>query len=216
MFREREQHEKQVQREERKIRDAFHNMINELQQKGILLYNTRWSQVYPIIRQEERFTAMLKQPGSTPLDIFKFHVHDLETAYRRDRERIREIMHRLDLKVTMEMPFCDFQQKVQSEDPENKIDPNNMNLYFTALLDRAAEGKPTNGDSERERFANGIAEVDKEDGELLDEVMDVDVERPPKDRKRKKEKKPKKEKKHKDKKLKKDKKKDSRVECDDE
>jgi len=35
---------------------------------------------------------MLGQPGSTPLDLFKFYVEDLKSQYGEDRRIIKEIL----------------------------------------------------------------------------------------------------------------------------
>lgn len=166
----------------------------ELQQKAILAYNSKWTQIYPIIRQDERFTNMLQQPGSTPLDIFKFHVHDLKLAYNKDRKRVRKIMHNLDLKVTLEMPFSDFREKVRAEDPKNEIDATNLELYFKAQLDKCSSGDENDkSEDEMETTAEESRPNSREDGEL-DDTMEVDQKQSSK-KSKKKHKKDKKEKK---------------------
>lgn len=39
-----------------------------------------------------RFTAMLGQPGSTPLDLFKFYVADLKSRFHDEKKIIKEIL----------------------------------------------------------------------------------------------------------------------------
>jgi pre-mRNA-processing factor 40 len=173
---EREQDQKMFRREERKIRDAFHGLMNELQQKGNLLSTSKWTQIYPIIRQDNRFTSMLQQPGSTPLDVFKFYVDDLKNSYNKDRKRVRDIMQKLDFHVTINMPFSEFEEKVRAEDKDNEIDTANLNIYFTSQLDKCA-------------MPNENANVE-DDGEIVDELAG---ETPSKEKKAKKQKKSKKE-----------------------
>ena len=38
------------------------------------------------------FTAMLGQPGSTPLDLFKFYVADLKSRFHDEKKIIKEIL----------------------------------------------------------------------------------------------------------------------------
>ncbi|KAI6177661.1 hypothetical protein M3Y97_00932400 [Aphelenchoides bicaudatus] len=210
---EREQQDKRTRREQRKIRDAFRSLILELQQKSVIAYNTRWTQIYPIIRKDERFTNLLQQPGSTPLDIFKFHVHDLKLSYIQDRKRIREIVKKLDLKVNLEMPFAEFQDKIKAEDPENHIDTVNLNLYFTTQLDKCSSGVEDEK-SEDEMEVEQKLKVGKEEGEI-DDAMEVDANSSKESKRAKKERKPKKPKKEKKakkaKKLKKEKAKRTRL-----
>ena len=63
---------------ERKRRAAGKEMMNELKAKGLIRFNTKWSQIFPLIRDDARFIAMLGQPGSTPLDYFYDLVDELD------------------------------------------------------------------------------------------------------------------------------------------
>lgn len=38
------------------------------------------------------FSAMLGQPGSTPLDLFKFYVNDLKSRFYLEKKVIKEIL----------------------------------------------------------------------------------------------------------------------------
>ena len=41
-----------------------------------------WVELYAMISGDVRFSAMLGQPGSTPLDLFKFYVDDLKSRFQ--------------------------------------------------------------------------------------------------------------------------------------
>lgn len=59
---------------------------------GELTSISLWSELYPVISADSRFDNMLKQSGSTPLDLFKFYVEDLKSQFGQDRRVIKEIL----------------------------------------------------------------------------------------------------------------------------
>lgn len=60
-----------------------------------------WVELYPAISSDPRFTAMLGQPGSSPLDLFKFYVEDLKSRYQEEKKIIREILDEKQFEVTV-------------------------------------------------------------------------------------------------------------------
>ncbi|KAI6235162.1 hypothetical protein M3Y95_00022000 [Aphelenchoides besseyi] len=135
----REMKDKRLSRSERQIRDAFHELLQEYNQKGIITSTSTWVETFPLFRQDSRFTKMLQQPGSTPLDVFKFFVEDLKSRYHKDRRRIRDILEKLDREVEVETTFTDFEKWIRGADPTNEIDAGNLSLYFRSLIEKAAE-----------------------------------------------------------------------------
>lgn len=51
-----------------------------------------WVELYPIISTDLRFSAMLGQPGSNPLDLFKFYIEDLKSRFHDEKKIIKEIL----------------------------------------------------------------------------------------------------------------------------
>lgn len=48
--------------------------------------------MYPSISQDVRFSSMLGQSGSTPLDLFKFYVEDLKARFHDEKKIVKEIL----------------------------------------------------------------------------------------------------------------------------
>ena len=48
-----------------------------------------WVELYPAISGDIRFSCMLGQPGSTPLDLFKFYVEDLKSRFYEEKKIIK-------------------------------------------------------------------------------------------------------------------------------
>ena len=51
-----------------------------------------WMDLFPVVSQDVRFTKMLGQPGSTPLDLFKFYVEDLKARFHDEKKVVKEIL----------------------------------------------------------------------------------------------------------------------------
>ena len=46
-----------------------------------------------------RFNALLGQPGSTPLDLFKFYVEELKARFHDEKKIIKEILKEKDFEM---------------------------------------------------------------------------------------------------------------------
>ena len=57
-------------RAERKNRDAFLELLDDLRKSGLLRAGTKWKDIHGIIQDDPRYLAMLGQDGSSPLDLF--------------------------------------------------------------------------------------------------------------------------------------------------
>ena len=61
---------------------SFAALLDELHENGKLTSMSLWVELYAMISGDVRFSAMLGQPGSTPLDLFKFYVDDLKSRFQ--------------------------------------------------------------------------------------------------------------------------------------
>ncbi|KAG2011639.1 pre-mRNA-processing protein prp40 [Coprinopsis cinerea AmutBmut pab1-1] len=57
-------------RKERKAREAFKELLQELVTQGKIKARSKWKEVYPNFREDERYLNMLGNPGSNPLELF--------------------------------------------------------------------------------------------------------------------------------------------------
>ena len=65
-------------RKARKAREGFNELLRELVQADQISAGTTWKSVYPLLAHDERYLALLGQPGSSPLDLFWDVVDDLD------------------------------------------------------------------------------------------------------------------------------------------
>jgi len=98
---EREMDKRRKRRIERKNRDAFIKLLDELHDHGKLTSMSLWVELYPVISSDARFLQMLGQPGSSPLDLFKFYVEDLKSRYQDEKKIIKEILKEKSFEVSV-------------------------------------------------------------------------------------------------------------------
>ncbi|VDK67882.1 unnamed protein product [Litomosoides sigmodontis] len=136
-LKEKDMEERRRRRQERKIREAFQAYLVELHKRGELTSISLWSELYPVISADIRFDNMLKQSGSTPLDLFKFYVEDLKSQFGQDRRVIKEILKDLNVTVEVGTTFDQLCKWVSSDERGKTVDPGNMKLCYNSLIEKA-------------------------------------------------------------------------------
>jgi pre-mRNA-processing factor 40 len=105
----------EYRRRGRKARDGFKVLLRELQEKGDLTQTSKWKDTLPTIRTDERYTALLGLPGSSPLELWMDAVDDLQVNAE---ERTTKIEEGLKAPVTLETTLADFEAMVPGVDPK--------------------------------------------------------------------------------------------------
>ena len=134
---EREKEKKRIKRSQRKCRDSFTRLLDELHEGGKLTSMSLWMELYPVISGDIRFSQMLGQPGSTPLDLFKFYVEELKSRYYTEKKIIREILKKGEFEMTASSTFEEFAKLVCEDPRSSKLDAGNVKLTYNALLEKA-------------------------------------------------------------------------------
>lgn len=130
-----------LQRQQRRNRESFIQLLDELHASGKLNSLSKWSLLYHDISADSRFEAMLNQPisGSTPLDLFKFYVEDLKARYEDEKIVIKDILKRQNFSMTPDTEFSEF-VTILSKDPRSAtLDSGNVKLMHEKLLERERE-----------------------------------------------------------------------------
>lgn len=79
-------------RRERQNRDRFVALLAELKLDNKIKAGTKWSQIHPVIANDERYISMLGQSGSTPIDLFWDSVEDEERSLRTLRNVVYDVL----------------------------------------------------------------------------------------------------------------------------
>jgi len=134
---ERDKERKLVKRQQRKNRDAFVQILDELHEGGKLTSMSLWVELYPHISSDIRFSTMLGQPGSTPLDLFKFYVEDLKSRFHSEKKIIRDILKELKFEMGTKTTFDEFATVVCEDKRSSSLDAGNVKLAYNSLLEKA-------------------------------------------------------------------------------
>uniref|UniRef100_A0A673LSM3 Pre-mRNA-processing factor 40 homolog A n=1 Tax=Sinocyclocheilus rhinocerous TaxID=307959 RepID=A0A673LSM3_9TELE len=124
-------------RRQRKNREAFQKFLDELHDHGQLHSMSAWMEMYPTVSADIRFNNMLGQPGSTPLDLFKFYVEDLKARYHDEKRIIKDILKDKGLLVEINTGFEEFGSVISSDKRATTLDAGNIKLAFNSLLEKA-------------------------------------------------------------------------------
>ncbi|KAL1439011.1 hypothetical protein MTO96_047483 [Rhipicephalus appendiculatus] len=135
---EKERARRRLKRQQRKNREAFLTLLNELHEKGKLTSMSLWVELYSAIRADVRFTNMLGQPGSTPLDLFKFFVEDLKDRFHGEKKIIKEILREKNFVVEVNTVYDDFVTVISEDKRSATLDAGNVKLTYNSLLEKAA------------------------------------------------------------------------------
>ncbi|KAG7257481.1 hypothetical protein CRUP_010342 [Coryphaenoides rupestris] len=95
-----------------------------------------WMEMYPTVSADIRFANMLGQPGSTPLDLFKFYVEDLKARYHDEKRIIKDILKDKSFLVEVNTTFEDFGSVISSDKRATTLDAGNIKLAFNSVRER--------------------------------------------------------------------------------
>lgn len=136
-FEEKEREKRRRRRQSRKNRDQFLSLLDHLHEEGKLTSMSLWVELYPIISADIRFSAMLGQSGSTPLDLFKFYVEDLKSRFHDEKKIIKEILKEKDFEVKASTTFDQFATVICEDKRSASLDAGNVKLTYNSLLEKA-------------------------------------------------------------------------------
>jgi pre-mRNA-processing factor 40 len=129
-----------LRRQERKNREAYLLLLDELHEQGKLTPISLWVNLYSTISADERFDAMLYQTGSTPLDLFKFYVDDLKVRYHDDKKLLKEIIKERKIEVNLSSTLDEFVEKLREDEKRfESLDKVNVKLVFMSLMEKAEQ-----------------------------------------------------------------------------
>merc|ERR1712083_25364 len=160
---------KRTKRLQRKNRDAMNAVLDELHEQGKLTSMSLWMELYPVISQDPRFHALLGQPGSTPLDLFKFYVEELKARFHDEKKIIKEILKEKEFEMEADTSFEEFATIVCEDKRSASLDAGNVKLTYNALQEKA-ESK------DKERIEEETKKLRKLEGDLRALFTEINVE----------------------------------------
>ena len=75
-----------------KMLNIIQELIEHLRKDGKLNIFTLWKEIYPVLAETEVFVAMLGQPGSTAMDLYRDAIVRIEDEVYPDRKLAQSIL----------------------------------------------------------------------------------------------------------------------------
>ncbi|KAJ4352873.1 U1 snRNP protein [Ascochyta clinopodiicola] len=123
-------------RVERKNRDAFMTLLNELRDSGKLRYGTKWKDIHSLIENEPRYTAMLGQSGSSPVDLFWDALEEETGKFRTLRRYALDVLESQRFEVTTATPVEQFLSVMRKDPRTANIDEQSMHDIYSYILEK--------------------------------------------------------------------------------
>ncbi|KAJ8954208.1 hypothetical protein NQ318_005803 [Aromia moschata] len=165
---EKEREKRRMKRQCRKNRDQFLALLDHLHEEGKLTSMSLWVELYPIISADIRFSAMLGQSGSTPLDLFKFYVEDLKSRFHDEKKIIKEILREKNFEVKVDTTFDQFATVICEDKRSATLDAGNVKLTFNSFLEKAEV-------KEKERLKEETKRLKKLEGNFKNMLRSLNV-----------------------------------------
>ncbi|KAF1930827.1 uncharacterized protein M421DRAFT_418302 [Didymella exigua CBS 183.55] len=121
---------------ERRNRDGFTKLLNELRASGRLRYGTKWKDVHPLIESDPRYTAMLGQSGSSPVDLFWDALEEETGKFRTLRRYALDVLEHQRFEVTTATPVEDFLGVMRKDARTSSIDEQSMHDIYAYILEK--------------------------------------------------------------------------------
>lgn len=100
-------------------------------------------------QQDPRYEAMMGQPGTTPLDMFKLRVDDLQERLHEDKKLVREVFKEKNFEVQSTTTADQFMSQLMGDERLAKINPLSMKFIFESLLERALRHEKERAEREK-------------------------------------------------------------------
>ncbi|ATY59091.1 FF domain [Cordyceps militaris] len=151
-FNDAKQEEKNMKyRKERKARDAFKPLLAELRKDGKINAKSTWSQILPVIENDERYIGMAGlNDGSTAQELFWDAVEEEERNLRGPRNHVLDVLEDKRVEITPTSELEEFMSIMRDDRRTANIDPDTLKLLFERLRDKRTSKRDEKRDEDRQ------------------------------------------------------------------
>ncbi|KAK9325594.1 hypothetical protein V1517DRAFT_313765 [Lipomyces orientalis] len=115
---------------ERKNREEFVKLLEGHIHDGKITAETRWMDIYPLIKDDGRFDNIVGQEGSTPLDLFWDMVEKINKELRIKRDILLDVLEDRHFQFTDKTTFEEFEKVLATDVRAAEIEqPVHMSLF---------------------------------------------------------------------------------------
>ncbi|RPA82235.1 hypothetical protein BJ508DRAFT_414276 [Ascobolus immersus RN42] len=162
-------------RKERKNREAFWRLLEELRDAGKIRTKTRWMDIHPLIENDPRYQNILGQAGSNPLELFWDMMEEVEREMRTKRNLALDVLDENKTTVSETTTLEEFASILQTDNRTAGFDNDTVLAIFDKLKEkinkRVDEDRHALERQQRRRIENlrsAIKHLDKPPVEITD------------------------------------------------
>lgn len=107
-------------RKGRKAREGFIALLHELKHDGVLTRSSKWKDLYPKIKKDERYENLLGMQGSSPLDLWMDVVDDMQDEAERAADKVSVALKRDQKVLTIDTKIEEYNEWVKDVKMDDK------------------------------------------------------------------------------------------------
>ncbi|WAR53206.1 hypothetical protein PtB15_2B637 [Puccinia triticina] len=143
----------------RKARAAYIKLLDELKLSGQIHADTMWKEIYPILKDDERFLNMLGLTGSSPLELFWDVIDDLQLELEEKQKVVEDLLEERGKKVNETTQLDEFLTWLPKDMESYKLDPPMLKQVFYMLVDYAVRIAKEDKRRAEKRLRNQIEDL---------------------------------------------------------
>lgn len=109
-------------RKARKAREGFVALLHELKADGTMTRRTKWKEIYPKIREDERYLNLLGMTGSSPLDLWMDMADDLAEESERAAEKVEKGLKGIEKEIKLDTAEEEYNSWIKEAGLESQIE----------------------------------------------------------------------------------------------
>lgn len=138
-------------RNDRRARDEYRSLLTELKEAGLLKADTKWSEVFPLVKDDDRFVGLLGRSGSNPIELFWDLIDEEELLIRAKKDIVEQLLlhNNFVIKddVDLEEQKSRFIELLKVDEQTKGFDEDTIDLIYERILRQIQEQK------EKDKFA---------------------------------------------------------------
>lgn len=124
-------------RKQRKNREAFNTLLQEMRVEGVVYAGINWQTVYNLVKDRPEYLALLHQNGSSPLEYFWDLSEELEKELRDRRAMVLDVLNDKNVSITVDTSFTDFLEIMQSDNRSSHMIEHTLKIIYKQLIETA-------------------------------------------------------------------------------
>lgn len=138
-------------RKERKARDQYKSLLNELRKQGKINAGTKWSQLVPLIENDERYTNMAGLGGSSPQELFWDIIEEEDRGLRGPKNDVLDVLEDKRFELSPSSDYEEFLTLMKDDRRTANLDRDILKVIFDRLKEKRSSRREEKRDDDRQQ-----------------------------------------------------------------